>query len=184
MSQAHDFFASGSGVVALVFSILGLAFLTVGAGLAFVRLATVGEPGWVVGVTFLSLGAGFAAVGLTLGWRRIASLRRGEALRKHGRPATGTIVSAEPNASVRVNRRHPWIVRYEYSVGGVQYHGTESTFDVPAGLAPGAQDLADAALVVSGPIGIDPALPAAIAGPGAVRGRCSAPRGDSRTGAG
>ena len=147
MPQARDFFASGSGVVALVFSILGLAFLTVGAGLALTLLAneatdqsmTVGEPRWVPGVTFLSIGAGFAAVGLTLGWRRVASLRRREALRKYGRPATGTITSVEQNVSVRVNRRHPWIVRYDYSVGGVQSHGTESTFDVPLGLKPGAQ---------------------------------------------
>jgi hypothetical protein len=147
MPQARDFFASGSGIVALVFSILGLAFLTAGASVAFVFLAneatdrstTAGEPHWVVCVTFLSIGAGFAAVGMTLGWRRIASLRRGEALRKYGRPATGTITSVEQNVSVRVNRRHPWIVRYDYSVDGMQYHGSESTFDVPVGLEPGAQ---------------------------------------------
>ncbi len=147
MPQARDFFATGSGVVALVFSILGLAFLTVGAGFAFVLLANeatdgstaVGEPRWVIGVNFLSIGAGFATVGLTLGWRRVASLRKGEALRKYGRQATGTITSVEQNVSVRVNRRHPWIVRYDYSVGAMQYHGTESTFDVPVGLKPGAQ---------------------------------------------
>jgi len=147
MPQARDFFARGSGVVALVFSILGLAFLTVGAGCAFGlfanaatdRSTTVGEPHWILGVTFLSIGAGFSAVGMTLGWRRVASLRRGEALRKYGRPATGTITSVEQNVSVRVNRRHPWIVRYDYSVGGMQYHGIESTFDVPGGLEPGAQ---------------------------------------------
>jgi Protein of unknown function (DUF3592) len=138
-TQARDFFASGSGVVALVFSILGLAFLGGGAGVALVRLATWGEPQWVVSVAFLSLGAVFAAVGLALGWRRIASLRRRDSLRKHGRPATGTIVSAEPNASVRVNRRHPWFVRYEYNVEGVSYQGTESTFDLPRKLEPGAQ---------------------------------------------
>lgn len=147
MPQARDFFASGSGVVALVFSILGLAFLTVGAGSVFALLAneatdqatTVGEPRWVLGVIFLSIGAGFATVGMTLGWRRVASLRRGEALRKYGMPTTGTITSVEQNVSVRVNRRHPWIVQYDYSVGGVLYHGTESTFDVPVGIKPGAQ---------------------------------------------
>jgi hypothetical protein len=147
MPQTRDFFASGSGVVALVFSILGLVFLTVGAGFAFALLAngatnrstTMGEPRWVLGVAFLIIGAGFAAVGMTLGWRRVALLRRGEALRKYGRPTTGMITSVEQNASVRVNRRHPWIVRYDYSVGGMQYHGTESTFDVPVGLEPGAQ---------------------------------------------
>ena len=147
MPQARDFFASGSGVVALVFSILGLTFLTVGAGFAFALLAneatdrstTVSEPRWVLGVTFLSIGAGFAVVGVTLGWRRIALLRRGEALRKYGRPATATITSVEQNVSVRVNRRHPWIVRYDYNVGGMQYQGTESTFDVPLEIKPGAQ---------------------------------------------
>ena len=146
MPQARDFFASGSGVVALVFSILGLAFLTVGAGFAFALLANevtdrstgVGESRGVLGVTFLSIGAGFAAVGMTLGWRRVASLRRREALRKYGRPATGTITSVEQNVSVRVNRRHPWIVRYDYHVGGMPYHGIESTFDMPVGLEPGA----------------------------------------------
>lgn len=137
--QARDFFASGSGVVALVFSILGLAFLAGGAGIALVRLASWGEPNWIVGVTFLGLGAAFAAVGGMLGWRRIASLRRREALLKFGMPAIATVTFAEPNASVRVNRRHPWIVRYEYDVGGRRYQGTESTFDLPRGLAPGAQ---------------------------------------------
>lgn len=147
MPKASDFFASGSGVVALVFSILGLVFLTVGAGLAFAlsanavnyRSTTMGEPRWVLGVLFLSVGAGFAVVGLTLGWRRAASLRRSEALRKYGRPAVGTITSVEQNISARVNRRHPWIIQYDYSVGGIQYHGTETTFDVPVGLAAGAQ---------------------------------------------
>lgn len=138
-TPARDFFASGAGVVALVFSILGLAFLAGGAGIAWVRLASWGEPQWVVGLTFLGLGAAFAAVGGMLGWRRVASLRRREALLKLGIAATGTITFAEPNASVRVNRRHPWIVRYQYSVGGREYHGSESTFEVPAGLAPGAQ---------------------------------------------
>lgn len=147
MPKTRDFFARGSGIVALVFSILGLAFLTVGAGVALAlstraatdRWTTGGEPRWVLGAIFLSLGAAFAGVGMTLGWRRIASLRRGEALRKDGWPATGTITSVEQNVSVRVNGRHPWIVRYEYQVGGVQYHGTERTFDAPVGLEPGAQ---------------------------------------------
>lgn len=147
MPKARDFFASGSGIVALVFSILGVAFLTTGAGVAWARLAnattgwstTPGEPHWLIAVIFLSLGAGFAAVGMTLGWRRLALLRRGEALRQHGRPATGTITSVQQNVSVRVNRRHPWIVQYEYRVGGMQYRGIERTFDVPAGLQPGSQ---------------------------------------------
>lgn len=147
MRAQRDFFARGSGVVALVFSILGLAFLPVGAGFVFVLLAndatdqstSVEDPRWVVGVAFLIIGAGFAAVGLTLGWRRLASVRRSEALRQYGMPAIGTIRSMEQNVSVRVNRRHPWIVQYEYSVGGMQYHGTENTFHVPVGLEPGAQ---------------------------------------------
>ena len=147
MRKQHDFFARGSGIVALVFSILGLAFLPVGAGFVFVVLTNdatdqstaVEDPRWVVGVTFLIIGAAFAAVGLTLGWRRLASLRRSEALRKYGMPSTGTITSMEQNVSVRVNRRHPWIVEYDYSVGGMRYHGTESTFHVPVGLGPGAQ---------------------------------------------
>ena len=147
MPQARDFFARGSGIVALVFSILGVAFLAAGACFALVLLAnrapdwatTAGEPRRVLSAAFLSIGAGFAAVGMTLGWRRIASLRRGEALRKHGSPATGTITSVQQNVSVRVNRRHPWIIQYDYSVGGLQYHGTESTFDVPGGLEPGAR---------------------------------------------
>lgn len=147
MRKQRDFFARGSGIVALVFSILGLAFLPVGAVFAFISLTndatdqstSVEDPRWIVGVTFLIIGAGFAAVGVTLGWRRIASLRRSEALRKYGMPATGRITSLEQNVSVRVNRRHPWIVQYDYSVGGMQYHGAESTFDVPVGLEPGGQ---------------------------------------------
>jgi hypothetical protein len=147
MPQTHDFFATGSGVVALVFSILGLAFLTGAVVVAFILLTNeatdgstaVGQPPWIVSVLFLSIGASFAAIGLALGWRRIASLRRVEALRQYGMQATGTITSVEQNVSVRVNRRHPWIVRYDYSVGGMQYHGTDNTFDVPAGLKAGAQ---------------------------------------------
>jgi hypothetical protein len=147
MPQRRDFFASGSGIVALVFSILGLAFLIAGAGLAFSLLAneatdqstTAGEPRWVLSLIFLSIGTGFAAVGMTLGWRRVASLRMREALRKYGRPVTGKITSVDQNVSVRLNGRHPWIIRYDYNVGGMQYHGTERTFDLPVGLASGAQ---------------------------------------------
>jgi hypothetical protein len=131
----------------LAFSIIGLAFLTTGAGLVFAFLANeatdqsriINEPPWVLVVTFLSIGVGFAAVGITLGWRRVVSLRRGEALRKYGSPATGTITSVEQNVSVRFFGQHPWIVRYDYSVGGMQYHGTERTFDVPVELKQGAQ---------------------------------------------
>lgn len=43
------------------------------------------------------------------------------------------------NFNVRVNRRHPWVVEYEYHTYGQPRRGKETMFDLPFGYTVGAQ---------------------------------------------
>lgn len=91
------------------------------------------------GVIFFVVGAAIETVGVGLGlWRR-AELRARARLRDHGMVCEGLVLTVEQNLHVRVNRRHPWRVRYRYNAGGRDYEGTESIMDLPATVKPGGR---------------------------------------------
>jgi Protein of unknown function (DUF3592) len=128
----REFLCTGVGIVALVFSILGVVFTTVGLGLAtFVRPQ-------VIGITFLCIGSGILTVGVMLAAIRVAAIRRRARLLETGLESRGTIVDVAQNPLVRVNGRHPWVVRYRYEMQGCEYHGNERMMDLPAGYKEGA----------------------------------------------
>jgi hypothetical protein len=128
----REFLSTGLGIVALVFTILGVVFSIVGLALtAFV------EP-QAIGITFFCLGCGFLAVGVGLGAIRLAAIQRRTWLLETGVKANGTIVELAQNMLVRLNGQHPWEVRYQYVVQGCEYQGSETMMDLPAGYAQGA----------------------------------------------
>jgi hypothetical protein len=49
------------------------------------------------------------------------------------------VVDVSQNWRVRVNRRHPWIVRYRYQAGGADHQGEDSVMDLPAEVKAGEQ---------------------------------------------
>lgn len=129
----REFLTSGTGIIGLVFTILGIVFTATGAGLAvFVR-----PPD--IGVAFLFLGPGILAVGAAISAIRLATLRRRALLLETGLESIGDIISIRQNLFVRLNRQHPWIVRYRYEVSGREYHGCELMMDLPAGYVLGAK---------------------------------------------
>ncbi len=110
-------------VAILVFGILGFIFTLVGGGL------TLGVITAFVGLPFLALGIGFLiATGGVAVWRyKIAEkvvnvLRVGEATR-------GQIADIQPDYSVSVNGRNPWIIRYNFQANGQEVEGKISTFN-------------------------------------------------------
>jgi hypothetical protein len=84
-----------------------------------------------VGIPFLLIGLAFlVSGGFVVGWRYPEAQKVVRVLRE-GESATGQIVDLQENYSVRVNGRHPWVIRYEYSVNGQTYAGKVTTLNRP-----------------------------------------------------
>ena len=120
------------GIAAVIFGFLGAIFAVLGVALTIaIVTAFVGIPFAVLG--FLFLGAGIA-IGV---WRYREVQKTVEVLRA-GTAVEGQIVQVEENLYVRVNRRHPWVIRYTFHADGQAYEGQVSTLNTPgAHLQPG-----------------------------------------------
>ena len=124
--------SDGWAIAALVFGLLGAIFTPLGVALTLgIVTAFVGIPFGIIGLLFLG---GAAAIGV---WRYqeaqkiVGVLRAGEAVE-------GRIVQVDENLNVAVNGRHPWVIRYQFHVGGQEYDGQVGTFNTPgAALQPG-----------------------------------------------
>ncbi|MCI0581122.1 MAG: DUF3592 domain-containing protein, partial [Chloroflexi bacterium] len=101
-------------------------------------LLTLGIVTAFVGVPFIGLGVIFLALSSpVLFWRYQAAQRIINVLR-HGQVTRGEIAQVEENFAVRVNRRHPWIIRYRFQAGGQEYTGVVRTLTPPGvALQPG-----------------------------------------------
>jgi hypothetical protein len=128
----RSFLRSGSGIVALIFGILGLAFLT-----ATGIVSTLPAPR-ALGIVFGCVGAGALTVSVVLGSLRLRTLRARERVLRDGAPTQATIVEMRENRSLRVNARSPWVIVYRYEAGGHTYEGRETLWDVPAGYKAGS----------------------------------------------
>jgi hypothetical protein len=114
----------GWSIAALVFTLLGVIFGLVGAGL------TLGVVTAFVGIPFLALGFAWLMLGVSLAvWRYNRMLKVVEVLRD-GVSATGRIIEVQENYSVRVNHRHPWVIRYQFQINGQTYSGEVSTLNL------------------------------------------------------
>ncbi len=119
-------------IVAFIFGILGTVFALVGAVLTAIVVTS------FVGVPFLIYALSLLVFTIPVGiWRYRVAQRVLQVLRE-GEVTQGAITGTDEQSSVRVNGRHPWIVRYEFSVGGTSYNGKVTTLN-PLGpsLAPG-----------------------------------------------
>ena len=142
--------------MALVLTILGSVFFLIGAVMSAIAVWT--QPsdtpaGRGIGagsgripfdalgaaLPFVVLGAAVGAVGLGLwAWRR-SELKARERLREHGLHCDGVILDVVQNMRVRVNRRHPWVVRYSYQAAGTEYEGEETVMDLPEAFKAGSR---------------------------------------------
>jgi hypothetical protein len=128
----REFMSAATGIVGFILSILGTVFCTVGAVLTAVLWP------FPIGLVFLSVGSVIATAGLVLVSLRLAAMRRRARLLKNGLESCAVIIELRQNASVRVNGRFPWIVRYRYVVDGQEHEGRESMMDLPDGYCQGA----------------------------------------------
>ena len=118
-------FTDGWSVAAFVFCLLGLIFSLVGAGLTLgILTAFVGLPFLVLGLAFLGTGGG------VLLWRYQYSVRVVNVL-KQGQATRGEIVEIQENYAVRINGRHPWVIRYQFQANGQGYRGQVTTLNQP-----------------------------------------------------
>jgi len=116
-------FNDGWWIAILVFGMLGVVFFLVGGGL------TLGVITAFVGIPFLILGIGFLiAGGWVAVWRYQIAEKVVNVLRV-GAAAGGQIIEAQPNYSVSVNGRNPWVIRYQFQANGQTVEGKVSTFN-------------------------------------------------------
>jgi hypothetical protein len=124
--------ADGWSITAGVFALVGAIFTLVGGMLTLgIITALVGLPFMGLGLLFFGGGAAIMRWRYTEMQKRVGVLRRGQAAR-------GQIVSVEENYAVRINHRHPWVITYQFQVGGRDYAGKVTTLNSPGpGLQPG-----------------------------------------------
>jgi hypothetical protein len=111
------------GIVALVLGLLGVIFSFVGAGLTFVIVTA------FVGIPFLLIGLVFLVVALVVGTWRYGHARQVVNVLRIGESTQGQITDVQKDYSVRVNRQHPWVVRYQFQVNGQDYEGRVRTLN-------------------------------------------------------
>lgn len=121
----HILFSDGWAISGLIFSILGLVFTAVGIPLTVSLVAT------LVGLPFAGLGLAFLGVGIAALVRRYETAQATVEVLREGEAAVGEITSVTQNYYVRVNRRYPWTVEYEYEVGGRLYADKVTTLSRP-----------------------------------------------------
>jgi len=122
---ARLMFMDGLAVAAGIFLLIGGIFLLVGAGLTLgVITAFVGIPFAMLGILMSGLG------GAGLIWRYQEAMKRVNVLR-WGEPVPGKIIETTQNLMVRVNRRNPWIIRYQFRANGQDYEGSVTTLNTP-----------------------------------------------------
>lgn len=112
-------------VVAGIFGILGLVFTLVGSGLTVAVITA------FVGLPFLLLGLCFLAFSIPVFIWRYRNAQKIMRVLREGAVTQGEITAADEQYSVRVNGRHPWIVRYRFAVEGKTYEGKVSTLNPP-----------------------------------------------------
>jgi hypothetical protein len=111
--------------VGAVFSLLGAVFGITGLVLTATLVAL------FIGLPFAGLGIAFLAAGLPLLiWRHQRAQRTLEVLRT-GEAALGTIMDVYENHHISVNNRHPWVIRYRFSVLGEEREGKATTLRTP-----------------------------------------------------
>ncbi len=119
-------------IVALILLILGLVFGLVGGVLTLIAIsAFVGRPILAYALLLLGFSIPFFIWRYRIAQKVVLVLQEGAATK-------GEITATNEQYSVRVNNRHPWIVRYKFTVDGRSYEGKVTTLNPPgSSLEPG-----------------------------------------------
>jgi hypothetical protein len=118
--------SDGFAITAGIFAILGAIFSMIGIVLTIAIItAFVGIPFALLGFLFLGIGAA------VLYWRYQSAQKIVRVLRE-GQATQGRILNVEQNFSVRVNRRHPWVISYGFQAYGRDYTGSVTTLTPPS----------------------------------------------------
>jgi hypothetical protein len=81
----------------------------------------------------------FPGVGLAMLGGAVRSNRREVRAYRYGQPVPARVVSFAEDLGTRVNGRHPWVLRWEFTVSGATYSGSLSSMR-PHELAPYAEE--------------------------------------------
>jgi hypothetical protein len=113
----------GWSIGAFVFGLLGGTFSVVGAGL------TIGIISAFIGILFLFLGLALLGIGGGILYWRYQETQKVVNVLRIGEATKGKIAEVQENVSVRINGRHPWVIRYQFQVDGQNYEGKVSTLN-------------------------------------------------------
>jgi hypothetical protein len=115
----------GWWIAAFVFGLLGIIFGLVGAGL------TAGIITALVGIPFLFVGLVLSVAGGMIFIWRYQTAQKVVSVLRDGISTPGVIVELQQNYSVRINGRSPWVISYQYLIGGQRYTAQVSTLNQP-----------------------------------------------------
>jgi hypothetical protein len=111
-------------VGAVVAEILGLLFLGIGVLMFSLVDETLGWPFFITGALALTIS------GPLLIWR-VLHIQPALRLLSEGRATSGEVREVVQNTRMRINRRHPWIIRYSFQAEGHEYQGVAQRLDPP-----------------------------------------------------
>lgn len=117
---------SGWGVAGGIFALVGVIFFFVGV------LLTVPVVTAFVGIPFAGMGAIFGAAGFILLKNQFDKASQTVGILQQGQDTEGLVTGIEENLMVRINGRHPFTIRYEYTVGGRHLAGEVQTLRNPS----------------------------------------------------
>jgi hypothetical protein len=109
---------------AAVAEILGLIFLGVGVLMFALVDETLGWPFFITGALGLTIS------GPLLIWR-VLHIQPALRLISEGSATSGEVREVVQNTHLRVNRRHPWVIRYNFQAEGREYQGVVHRLDPP-----------------------------------------------------
>lgn len=113
----------GWSIAAMVFLMLGVIFTLVGAVLTLAIITA------FVGLPFLGIGILFLIVSLPILLGRYHNAKQKLHVFQLGQHILGEITEVHQNFSVRVNGRHPWVIRFRFQISGRDYEGQVTTLN-------------------------------------------------------
>ena len=108
-----------------VFAFIGGIFTVVGLSLTVAIITA------FVGIPFLLMGIVFFGGGVAVIICRYQETQKTIDVLRNGQPTDGQIADMQENLNVRINHRHPWMIRYTFQANGQRYEGNVSTLRRP-----------------------------------------------------
>lgn len=118
-------FTEGAGLASAIVLLIGSIFALVGFILTIVIVTA------FVGVPFLLLGGLMVAIAGALFSQRYKHAQMVVQVLRQGEASMGEITTVEQNYNVQVNGRHPWVIRYSFTLNSRAYAGQVHTLTHP-----------------------------------------------------